>query len=115
MLMAQPSDSSVITHAEEAFTTAWTLSLSLALLAALLTSVVVSVFLTRRIARSLERVRRAAAQVPSGDYAAPAPEVHLGTAFDHPAGAIHTMAADLGAIQQTRTRLPSDLPHAART
>jgi len=115
MLMAQPSDSSVITHAEEAFTTAWTLSLSLALLAALLTSVVVSVFLTRRIARSLERVRQAAAQVASGDYAARVPEVHMGTEFDDLAGAFNTMAADLGEIEQTRTRMLGDLAHEMRT
>lgn len=115
MLMAQPSDSSVITHAEEAFTTAWTLSLSLALLAALLTSVVVSVFLTRRIARSLERVRQAAAQVASGDYAARVPEIHMGTEFDDLAGAFNTMAADLGEIEQTRTRMLGDLAHEMRT
>ncbi|HLS74194.1 MAG TPA: HAMP domain-containing protein, partial [Actinomycetaceae bacterium] len=115
MLMAEPADSSVVSHAEEAFTTAWTLSLSLALLAALLTSVVVSVFLTRRIARSLERVRQAAAQVASGDYAARVPEVHMGTEFDDLAGAFNTMAADLGEIEQTRTRMLGDLAHEMRT
>ena len=115
MLMAQPSDSSVVAHAEEAFTTAWTLSLSLALLAALLTSVVVSVFLTRRIARSLEGVRQAAAQVASGDYDARVPEVHMGTEFDDLAGAFNTMAADLGEIEQTRTRMLGDLAHEMRT
>lgn len=115
MLMTQPSDSSVVTHAEQAFTSAWTLSLSLALLAALLTSVVVSVFLTRRIARSLEGVRQAAAQVASGDYAARVPEVHMGTEFDDLAGAFNTMAADLGGIEQTRTRMLSALAHEMRT
>jgi len=115
MLMAQPSDSSVVTHAEQAFTSARTLSLSLALLAALLTSVVVSVFLTRRIARSLEGVRQAAAQVASGDYAARVPAVHMGTEFDDLAGAFNTMAADLGEIEQTRTRMLSDLAHEMRT
>ncbi|PYF95904.1 Signal transduction histidine kinase [Georgenia satyanarayanai] len=115
MLMAEPADSSVVSHAGEAFTTAWTLSLSLALLAALLTSVVVSVFLTRRIARSLERVRQAAAQVASGDYAARVPEVHMGTEFDDLAGAFNTMAADLGEIEQTRTRMLGDLAHEMRT
>ena len=115
MLMAGPADSAVVTHAEQAFNTAWTLSLSLALLAALLTSVIVSVFLTRRIARSLERVRQAAAQVASGDYAARVPEVHMGTEFDDLAGAFNTMAADLGEIEQTRTRMLSDLAHEMRT
>src|SRR5690625_6034241 len=104
MLMAQPSDSSVVTHAEQAFTSAWTLSLSLALLAALLNSVVVSVFLTHRIARSLAKVRHAAAQVASGDYGARVPEVSMGTEFADLAGAFNTMAADLGHIEQTRTR-----------
>ncbi|MEV8027593.1 sensor histidine kinase [Cellulosimicrobium funkei] len=115
MLMAEPADSSVVSHAEEAFTAAWTLALSLALLAALLTSVVVSVFLTRRIARSLERVRQAAAQVASGDYDARVPEVHMGAEFDDLAGAFNTMAADLGEIEQTRTRMLSDLAHEMRT
>lgn len=115
MLMAQPADSAVVIHAEQAFTAAWTLALSLALLAALLTSVVVSVFLTRRIARSLERVRQAAAQVSSGDYAARVPEVHMGAEFDDLAGAFNTMAADLGEIEQTRTRMLGDLAHEMRT
>src|SRR5690625_7533926 len=104
MLMAQPSDSSVVTHAEQAFTSARTLSLSLALLAALLTSVVVSVFLTRRIARSLEGVRQAAAQVASGDSAARGPAVHMRTECDDRAGPVNRMAADRGELERTRTR-----------
>ncbi|MEE6295229.1 sensor histidine kinase [Georgenia wangjunii] len=115
MLMAEPADSEVVTHAEQAFTAAWTLSLSVALLAALLTSVVISVFLTRRIARSLERVRQAAAQVASGDYGARVPEVDMGTEFDDLAGAFNTMAADLGEIEQARTRMLGDLAHEMRT
>ncbi|MEE6272599.1 ATP-binding protein [Georgenia sp. MJ206] len=115
MLMAEPADSEVVTHAEQAFTAAWTLSLSVALFAALLTSVVISVFLTRRIARSLERVRQAAAQVASGDYGARVPEVDMGTEFDDLAGAFNTMAADLGEIEQARTRMLGDLAHEMRT
>ena len=115
MLMAQPADSEVVTHAEQAFTAAGTLSLAVALLAALLTSVVVSIFLTRRIARSLERVRRAAAQVASGDYDARVPQVHMGAEFDDLAGAFNTMATDLGHIEHARTRMLSDLAHEMRT
>lgn len=115
MLLGQPADSGVITHAEQAFTTAWTLSLSVALVAALLTSVVTSVFLTRRIVRSLTRMRQAAAQVAGGDYGARVPEVDMGTEFDDLAGAFNTMAADLGEIEQARTRMLGDLAHEMRT
>ena len=115
MLMTEAADSTVVTHADQAFTTAWTLTLALALLAALLTSVAVSVFLTRRIARSLERVRQAATQVASGDYDARVPEVHMGTEFDDLAGSFNTMAADLGEIEQTRIRMLGDLAHEMRT
>lgn len=115
MLLGQPADSGVIAHAEQAFTTAWTLSLSVALVAALLTSVVTSVFLTRRIVRSLARMRQAAAQVAGGNYGARVPEVDMGTEFDDLAGAFNTMAADLGEIEQARTRMLGDLAHEMRT
>lgn len=115
MLLAEPADSEVVTHAEQAFTTAWTLALTVALLAALLTSVVTSVILTRRIVRSLARVRQAAAQVASGDYSARVPEVDMGAEFDDLAAAFNTMATDLGEIEKTRTRMLGDLAHEMRT
>ncbi|MGC5627215.1 HAMP domain-containing sensor histidine kinase [Georgenia sp. Z1344] len=115
MLMAEPAEADVVTHAEQAFTTASTLALSLALLAGLLTSVVVSVLVTRRIARSLDRVRHAAAKVANGDYAARVPAVHMGSEFDDLAAAFNTMATDLGQIEQTRTRMLGDLAHEMRT
>lgn len=109
------SDPGVVRHSEEAFATASAYSLGLALAAALATSVVVSVFLTRRIARSLDRVRQAAALVAGGDYTARVPEVGMGAEFDDLARSFNTMAADLGRIEQTRTRMLGDLAHEMRT
>ncbi|WP_418605961.1 HAMP domain-containing protein [Georgenia sp. SUBG003] len=77
--------------------------------------VVVSVFLTRRIAHSLDRVRQAAAQVADGDYTVRVPDVGMGAEFDDLARSFNTMAADLGRIEQTRTRLLGDLAHEMRT
>ncbi|WP_043497090.1 sensor histidine kinase [Georgenia sp. SUBG003] len=109
------SDPAVVRHSEEAFATASAYSLALALAAALTTSVVVSVFLTRRIAHSLDRVRQAAAQVADGDYTVRVPDVGMGAEFDDLARSFNTMAADLGRIEQTRTRLLGDLAHEMRT
>lgn len=115
MIQAEPAELAVVTHAERAFTAAWTLSLAVALLAALLAAIVTSVLLTRRIVTSLARVREAAAQVASGDYDTRVPEVDMGAEFDDLAGAFNTMATDLGEIEQTRTRMLGDLAHEMRT
>lgn len=109
------SDPGVVRHSEEAFATASAYSLGLALAAALATSVLVSVFLTQRIAHSLDPVRQAAVKVAGGDYSARVPEVGMGTEFDDLARSFNTMAADLGRIEQTRTRMLGDLAHEMRT
>ncbi|MFH5823430.1 sensor histidine kinase [Georgenia sp. AZ-5] len=109
------SDPGVLRHSEEAFATASGYSLGFALLAALVTSVIVSVFLTRRIGRSLARVRQAAGRLAAGDYTVRVPAVSMGAEFDDMATAFNTMAADLGRIEETRTRLLGDLAHEMRT
>ncbi|MPV37876.1 HAMP domain-containing sensor histidine kinase [Georgenia subflava] len=109
------SDPGVVRHTEEAFATASAYSLGLALAAALATSVLVSVFVTRRIGHSLTTVREAAAQVAGGDYTARVPTVGMGAEFDDLARSFNTMAADLGHIEQTRTRMLGDLAHEMRT
>lgn len=112
---AGTSDPAVLHHADEAFAAASAYSLAVALAAALVTSVLVSAFLTRRIARSLDPVRQAATRVAGGDYTARVPTVGMVAEFDDLAGSFNTMAAELGRIDQTRTRLLGDLAHEMRT
>lgn len=105
----------VTAHAEEAFRTASALSLTLALAAASLTSVVVSVFLTRRITRSLKPVIAAARRVALRDYTVRVPPMGMGSEFDELSDAFNGMSADLGRVEQTRTKMLGDLAHEMRT
>lgn len=105
-----------LTHvAGEAFGRALAVSGGVALVAALMMSVLVSLFLTRRIARSLRSVRRAATAIADGNYAARVPDVGMGSEFDELARGFNTMAEELSRIERTRTRLLSDLGHEMRT
>ena len=115
LLRSGTSDPGVVQHSEEAFATASAYSLGVALFAALVTSVVVSLLVTRRITRSLGQVRFAAGRIAAGDYTVQVPSVGMGAEFDDLASAFNTMAAELGRVEQTRTRLLSDLAHEMRT
>lgn len=115
LLRSGTSDPGVVQHTEEAFATASAYSLGVALFAALATSVVVSVLVTRRIARQLGQVRRASGRIAAGDYTVQVPSVGMGAELDDLASAFNTMASELARVEQTRTRLLSDLAHEMRT
>lgn len=104
-----------IRHAEDAFRTASALTVALALLAALLASIAVSIFLTRRVSRSLALVATAAQHVATGDHETRVPHVGMGREFDELTETFNSMAADLGRIEATRTRILADLAHEMRT
>ncbi len=115
LLRSGTSDPGVVQHTEEAFATASAYSLGGALFAALVTSAVVSVLVTRRIARQLGQVRHASGRIAAGDYTVQVPSVGMGAELDDLASAFNTMAAELARVEQTRTRLLSDLAHEMRT
>lgn len=102
-------------HAERAFRSASALTLALALLAALLASIAVSIFLTRRVSYSLSLVTSAAQRVATGDHEARVPHVGMGREFEELTETFNGMAADLGHIEATRTRILADLAHEMRT
>ncbi|MGY4644748.1 HAMP domain-containing sensor histidine kinase [Cellulomonas sp. URHB0016] len=104
-----------VTHAEEAFTSAFALSLAVALLAALAASFAVSVVLTRRIGRSLTSLTAAARRVGAGHYDAPVTSAGLGTEFDELAASFSAMARRLAEGERLRTRLLADVAHEVRT
>ncbi len=115
LLRSGTSDPGVVQHTEEAFATASAYSLGVALFAALVTSVVVSVLVTRRVARQLGQVRHASGRIAAGDYTVQVPSVGMGAELDDLASAFNTMASELARVEQTRTRLLSDLAHEMRT
>lgn len=115
MMQTRGSEANTAAHAEEAFRTASMLSLAVALIAALSTSIGVSLFLSGRITRSLAPVTVAAGRVADGDYSARIPPTALGTEFENLTAAFNSMAADLGRVEVTRTRMLGDLAHEMRT
>lgn len=115
LLRSGASDPNVVQHSEEAFATASAYSLGAALFAALVTSVVASLLVARRIARQLGQVRHASGRIATGDYTVQVPSVGMGAELDDLASAFNTMAAELSRVEQTRTRLLSDLAHEMRT
>ncbi|WP_230977327.1 HAMP domain-containing sensor histidine kinase [Georgenia yuyongxinii] len=115
LILGATAEPAVVRHAEEAFATASGVSLAVALLVALVTSVGMTIFLTRRIGRSLRRMRQAAARVAGGDYSARVPDPGMGAEFDDLAEAFNAMAAALSSVEATRTRMLGDLAHEMRT
>lgn len=115
LLRGGASDPSVVQHSEEAFASASAYSLGVALFAALATSVIVSLLVTRRITRQLGQVQYASGRIAAGDYTVQVPSVGMGAELDDLASAFNTMSAELGRVEQTRTRLLSDLAHEMRT
>jgi len=115
MLRAAESGQSPTEHAERAFATASVLALSIALVTALVASAVVSVFLARRIRRSLAPLGEAARRVAAGERGVSVAPPRVGPEFDRLAEAFTAMAADLGRVEDTRTRMLADLAHEMRT
>ncbi|MGM0386062.1 MAG: HAMP domain-containing sensor histidine kinase [Actinomycetota bacterium] len=109
------TDPEALLHAKEAFRYASAISLAVALVAAVATSAVVSGYLTRRVGRSLAAATQAARRVAVGDHTARVPAVGMGCDFEELAEAFNAMAADLGAIEASRTRMLGDLAHEMRT
>lgn len=104
----------VLTHSEEAFTTAGTLALLIGLLIAATGAIIVSVLVSRRLRRSLDDLGAAAARISDGDYAqrvGQADSRELATLAD----SFNTMAARLDSIEASRRRLLTDLAHEIRT
>lgn len=115
MLRAAETGQSPTEHAERAFATASVLALSFALVAALLASAVASVLLARRIRRSLAPLGEAARRVAAGERGVSVAPPGVGPEFDRLAEAFTAMAADLGRVEDTRTRMLADLAHEMRT
>lgn len=115
LVLGATADPAVVRHAEEAFVTASGLSFAVALLVALVTGVVLALFLTRRIERSLRRMRQTTGRVAAGDYSARVPDLAMGAEFDDLAGAFNAMAAALSDVEATRTKMLGDLAHEMRT
>jgi len=108
-------DPAALLHAEEAFADASTISLTVALVASLITATIMSTYLTRRVGRSLAPATEAARRVASGDHAARVPPLGMGRDFEELGQAFNTMAAELGTIEASRTRMLGDLAHEMRT
>lgn len=102
-------------HAEQAFRSANGLSLAVALTAALVTSVAVAAYLTRRLGRAIGPLSTAAAEVSAGRYDVQVPTPGLGSEFTDLVVAFNQMAGRLRQVEQTRSRLLSDLAHELRT
>lgn len=102
-------------HVEEAYASASALSLGVALLAALVTALATSAYATRRIARPVEQLATAAADVSEGKYDVRMNSPGIGREFDTVAEAFNTMAARLADVEATRRRLLADLGHELRT
>lgn len=115
LLLGTTADQTVVRHAEEAFVTASALSLAVALLVALVTGVALTLFLTRRIGRSLQRMRQTTGRVAAGDYSARVPALGMGVEFDDLADAFNAMGAALSEVESTRTKMLGDLAHEMRT
>ncbi len=108
-------DPQMARHVEDAFESATALSISVAVLAALLAAVLLSAYATRRIARPVNALARAAEQVAAGHYTVQVPSPGLGSEFSRLAGAFNVMAGRLDAVEATRRRLLADLAHEMRT
>jgi signal transduction histidine kinase len=115
LLHSGANDPAALLHAEEAFRNASAISLAVALVAAVAASAVVSLYLTRRVGRSLAAATHAARRVAVGDHTARVPPMELGRDFEELAEAFNSMAADLGTIEASRTRMLGDLAHEMRT
>ncbi|HEY6797691.1 MAG TPA: ATP-binding protein [Kineosporiaceae bacterium] len=114
-MAGESAHSPAMAHAELAFDAASGISLGVASLAAVAASLMVSVYLARRLARSLQPLVAAAAEVAAGHYDVRVGQPRLGAEADALARAFNHMAGELGRVEQTRRRLLDDLAHELRT
>lgn len=109
------STEQTMTHAEQAYREANALAVGAGLLGALLVAVAASVWVTRRVARPVSALARAAEDVAEGRYRVELPQPRLGREFETLAGSFAAMAARLDGVEATRRRLLADLAHEMRT
>jgi two-component system sensor histidine kinase BaeS len=105
----------VMHHAEQAFSSAFTISLSLATLAALAAAGLVSWFLVRRVAHPVEDLADAADAVAAGNYRVDVPVADFSSELQRLSEAFTHMAGRLADTDAARSRLLSDLAHELRT
>lgn len=105
----------VLHHAEQAFSSAFTISLSLATLAALAAAGLVSWFLVRRVAYPVQELADAADAVAAGNYRVEVPVADFSSELQRLSEAFTHMAGRLADTDAARSRLLSDLAHELRT
>lgn len=105
----------VLHHAEQAFSSAFTISLSLAALAALAAAGLVSWFLVRRVAHPVQALADAADAVAAGNYQVQVPPAEFSSELQRLSEAFSHMAGRLADTDAARSRLLSDLAHELRT
>jgi signal transduction histidine kinase len=102
-------------HVEEAYASAGAISLTVALACALTAALAVSAFVARRVARPIEQLARAAAEVTEGRYDVRIVPTGIAAEFDTVVVAFNAMSARLAEVEATRRRLLADLGHELRT
>jgi two-component system sensor histidine kinase BaeS len=105
----------VLHHAEQAFSSAFTISLTLATLAALAAAGLVSWFLVRRVAHPVQELADAADAVAAGNYGVDVPVADFSSELQRLSEAFTHMAGRLSDTDAARSRLLSDLAHELRT
>jgi two-component system sensor histidine kinase BaeS len=105
----------VLSHAEQAFNSAFTISLSVATLAARAAAGLVSLFLVRRVAHPVQELAAAADAVAAGNYRVEVPAADFSSEFQRLSAAFTHMAGRLADTDAARSRLLSDLAHELRT
>lgn len=105
----------VLHHAEQAFSTAFTISVSVATLTALAAAGLVSWFLVRRVAHPVQELADAADAVAAGNYRVRVPVADFSSELQRLSEAFTHMAGRLADTDAARSRLLSDLAHELRT
>ncbi|GAA2479527.1 HAMP domain-containing sensor histidine kinase [Terrabacter carboxydivorans] len=112
---ASTAGGSEMMHVEEAFRDASLISLGVALVIALVCALVVTYYVNGRLQRPLASLTEAADEMGRGHYEARAEVDGAGPELTSLANAFNSMAAQLGATEDTRRRLLSDVAHEMRT
>lgn len=105
----------VLRHVEEGARSSNLLALMVAIVIAVVAALLVSVYLATRVAASVAPLAAAARDVASGNYATHVDAGVLGAEFDELTEAFNGMSQRLASIEQSRSRLFSDLAHEMRT
>lgn len=112
---ASTAGGSEMMHVEEAFRDASLISLGVALVIALVCALVVTYYVNGRLQRPLASLTEAADEMGRGHFEARAEVDGAGPELTSLANAFNSMAAQLGATEDTRRRLLSDVAHEMRT